>query len=90
MTNRSEAFVRIFVGIISGIILSIWKVVIQVFVVLNWIITVISGKRNRDLARLCEIWNTQVYTFLRYMTFVSNERPFPFNGLQKSISKYSK
>ena len=36
------------------------------------------------------IANTQVYIFIRYMTFVTNERPFPFNGLTKSMSKFGR
>jgi len=78
------------VGIISGIILSIWKVLIQIFGIINWIITIITGKRNKGLAEFSEIWNTQTYIFLRYMTFVSNKRPFPFQALEKNMSKFGK
>lgn len=39
---------------------------------------------------ISEIWNTQIYIFLRYMTFVTNERPFPFTGLTKNLSKFKK
>lgn len=90
MAERSEALMRIVVGIVSGIILSVWKIIIQVFGVVNFIITLFTGKRNRDLAEFCEIWNTQTYIFLRYMTFVNNKRPFPFVSLKKSMSKFER
>ena len=90
MSERSEALMRIVVGIVSGIILGVWKILIKIFGLVNWLITLFTGKRNKDLAELCEIWNTQIYIFLRYMTFVSNKRPFPFNSLEKNLSKFGK
>ena len=88
MSERKEAWFRIIVGIISGIILAIWRALIVILAVINWLITVFSGKRNRDLAEFSEYWNTEVYKFIRYLTFVSNKRPFPFSSLER-ISKFS-
>ena len=90
MSERSEAWMRIVVAIVSGIVLGIWKAFIQLIALINWLITIFSGKRNKGIAQLCEIWNTQIYVFLRYMTFVSNKRPFPFTSLEKSFSKFER
>lgn len=90
MNERLETLMRILIMIVSGIILGIWKALIQILIVVNFIITLITGKRNKGVANLCEIWNTQVYIFLRYITFVTNERPFPFEALEKNISKFKK
>ena len=90
MGERLEALMRIVVGIISGIILGLWKALIQILGVVHWVIAIIAGRRNKGIAEFSEIWNTQMYVFLRYMTFVTNERPFPFTGLTKNISKYKK
>ena len=90
MSERSEAWMRIVVGIVSGIILGIWKILIQVLAIIHWIIVVFSGKRNDGLADFCEIWNSQLYIFLRYMMFVSNKRPFPFTKLAGNMSKFGK
>jgi len=81
---------RILVGIVSGIILGLWKGLIQLLGIVHWFIVIFTGRRNRDLAEFSEIWNTQIYIFLRYMTFVTNERPFPFNSLTKNFSKFKK
>ncbi len=86
--ESSEALMRIVVGIITGVILSIWKMLISVLVVVNFVITLFTGKRHKEIAEFCEIWNTQSYIFLRYLTFVSNERPFPFEKMTKNISKF--
>lgn len=90
MRERKEAWMRIVVGIVSGIVLEIWRAFVVVLAVINWIYTIFSGKRLRDLAKMSEIWNTQKYVFMRYMTFVTNERPFPFESLTKSFSKFKK
>jgi len=90
MSERVEILMRIFVAIVSGIILALWKMLVQLLGLVNWILTLITGKRNKDLAEFSEIWNTQIYTFLRYMTLVSNDRPFPFTKLTKNISKFQK
>jgi len=90
MYERTEALMRIVVGIVSGIIIGVWKIFIKILVIVNVLIALFTGKRNKDVAELCEIWNTQFYIFLRYMTFVSNKRPFPFNPLEKNLSKFGK
>lgn len=90
MCERKEALIRIVVGVVSGIILSVWKMLIQVLAVVHWVIAIITGKRNKGIAEFSEIWNTQIYIFLRYMTFVTNQRPFPFTGLTKNLSKFKK
>jgi hypothetical protein len=90
MSERGEALMRIVVLIVSGIILEIWKVLIQIMAIVHWFIVIFSGKRNIGLAEFSEIWNTQKYTYLRYLTFVTNERPFPFKSLAKNISKFKK
>jgi hypothetical protein len=85
--EQKEAWFRIVVLIVSGIILVAWHTIIKLLVFVNWIITVFSGKRNKELALFCEYWNTESYKFLRYMSFVSNKRPFPFSKLER-ISKF--
>ena len=90
MGERLEILMRIVVAIVTGIILSVWKWFIFLLGVINWIFTLFAGRRLKDLANLCEVWNTQFYVFLRYITLVTNERPFPFRSLTKNISNFSK
>ena len=90
MSERTEAWMRIIVGIISGIILGLWKALIQILGIIHWLIVIFSGKRQRGIAEFSEIWNSQIYVFLRYMTFVSNKRPFPFDVLEPNLTKFGK
>lgn len=87
LIERKEAWFRIIVSIISGIIIGIWRYLIFVLAVVNWFIVIFSGKRNKELALFSEYWNTEVYKFIRYLTFVSNKRPFPFSNMER-ISKF--
>ena len=89
MSERKETWFRIIVGIISGIILGLWKIIIVVLGIINWLITVFSGKRNKDIANFCEYWNTETYKYIRYLTFVTNTRPFPFTNVER-ISKFER
>ncbi|MBM3231803.1 DUF4389 domain-containing protein [Candidatus Pacearchaeota archaeon] len=87
-SQRKESWMRIIVLIVTGIILVLWRYLIGAFIIINFVYSIFSGKRLRELAELSEIWNTQWYLFQKYMTFVTNTRPFPFTSLAKNISKY--
>lgn len=86
-SERKEAWFRILVAIISGILLGVWKAIIIILSIINWIVVVFSGKRNKSIAEFCEYWNTETYKFIRYLTFVSNKRPFPFSSIER-MSKF--
>ena len=88
--ESSEALMRIPIGIVSGFILSLWKMLVFGLSIVNFFIALATNKRSKEIAEFCEIWNSQIYVFLKYMTFVSNQRPFPFHQMSKSISKFEK
>lgn len=88
--ERQEAWMRIPVGIVSGIVIYVWAYLIAVFFLINFFYKIFTGKRLDELAGMSEVWNTQWYFFARYMTFCTNERPFPFERLKKDISKIEK
>ena len=87
-SERKEGWFRILALIISGIVLGVWAYLIWVLGIINFFITIVSGKRNKGLAEFCEQWNTEYYRMIRYLTFVTNERPFPFTPLATKISKF--
>jgi len=83
VVERKEAWMRIVVGIVSGIILGIWRWLVIILAVVNWFVVLFSGRRDKGLADFCEFWNSEMYRYLRYMTFETNERPFPFSEMVK-------
>jgi hypothetical protein len=82
-SERKEAWFRIIVAIVTGIILNVWQGLIAILSIINWFVVIFSGKRNKSLAEFSEYFNTELYKFARYMTFVSNKRPFPFSSLER-------
>lgn len=79
--ERKEALIRIVIGFIGGMILYVWGVLVFVLFVVNWVIVLFSGKRDRGIADFSEYWNSEFYRLLRYITFETNERPFPFSDM---------
>ena len=87
MSERKEAWFRIVVLVVSGIILGVWAYLVCVLAVVHWLIAVFAGKRNRGIAEFLEYWNTEAYKFYRYITGVTNQRPFPFTDAER-MSKF--
>jgi len=85
--ERMEALMRIVVGIVSGIIIYVWGYLIGVFFIINFFYKIFTGKRLDELAKMSETWNTQNYHFIRYMTFCTNEKPFPFEELKEDLNR---
>tara|TARA_Y100000310_G_C20590304_1_gene767628 strand:- start:978 stop:1259 length:282 start_codon:yes stop_codon:yes gene_type:complete len=89
VNERVELLWRVLVLIVTGIVLGIWRWVIIVAAIVHWFVVLISGKRDKDLSKFCEYWNSETYRYIKYLTFVTNEKPFPFNPL-KVLSKFEK
>lgn len=89
ISERKELLWRILVAIVSGIILNLWKCLVLVLAIVNLVVVLFTKKRNKDIAEFCEYWNSELYRFTRYMTFETNERPFPFTSLKK-LGKFEK
>jgi hypothetical protein len=81
--ERDELLWRVIVGLVSGIILNVWKILIFVLAILHWFKVLITKKRDPKLADFCEYWNSELYRYTRYLTFETNERPFPFTDLKR-------
>ena len=85
--DRGEVWMRIPVFIVSGIILNVWGFFILCFAIAQLILILLEGKRNKELLEMCNIYLIQIYVFIKYVVFLSEERPFPFGNLKKEIEK---
>jgi hypothetical protein len=88
-SEREELLWRILILIVTGIILWIWAYLVVILIVVHFFIVLFSDRKNKDISNFCEIWSSEAYRYVRYMTFATNERPFPFNNL-KNIRKFEK
>ncbi|MFH1503365.1 MAG: DUF4389 domain-containing protein [Candidatus Diapherotrites archaeon] len=85
--NKREIWMRIPVFIVSGFILNVWGFFILCFAIVQFVLILVENKKNEELLKMCNSFNMQVYIFMRYITFVSEKRPFPFGDLEKEIEK---
>ena len=85
MSERKEAWMRILVGIVSGIIIGLWKAVVEIASIFHWFYVLFTGKRSKGIAEFCNLWIPNAYRFIRYMAFTTNVRPFPFNDMEKPM-----
>jgi len=85
--ERKEALMRIFVFVVSGMILVLWRSLIYILVIINLIYTLIFGRRLKEFVKMGQFWNAQWHQFWTYIIFASNERPFPFGKLQRGTGK---
>lgn len=83
--ERKEVWMRIPIFIVSGIILHVWGFFIFIFALVQLIITLIEDKKNKEFLRMCDVYLVQLYTFVKYVTFLSDKRPFPFGNLEKEV-----
>ena len=87
-SERIEALMRIPVVIISGMILVLWRSLIYLLVIINFIYILISGRRLKELVEMGEFWNAQWHQFWTYIIFASNDIPFPFGNLRGRTGKF--
>ena len=87
-SERKEALIRLFVALFCGAIGYVWSLLVGVLVILNWLSALLLGRRNGAIGDFVELYNSFVYTYLRYISGVSNVRPFPFTTLER-LSKFA-
>ena len=55
--ERQEAWMRLVVLVVTGIIVGVWAYLTYALMIIHWLIMVFSGRRNKDLADFIEYWN---------------------------------
>lgn len=85
--ERKEVWMRIPIFIVSGFILHVWGCFIAIFALAQFIIILVEKKSNKELLRMSKVYLIQLYVFVKYVTFLSDDRPFPFGDLEKEIEK---
>ncbi|MFA5071454.1 MAG: DUF4389 domain-containing protein [Candidatus Pacearchaeota archaeon] len=81
--NKKELWMRIPVFILSGVILYVWGFFILIFALAQLVLLLVEGKKEKEFAHISFMFSNQIYTFFKYITFLSDERPFPFSKMKK-------
>jgi len=76
--SRRETWVRVLFVILFALIYSVAEVVIVTVVLVQFGFVLITGERNKKLLDFGANLSTFVYQILRYVSFNTDDKPFPF------------
>jgi len=69
---------RLLFMVISYVLVSLASIVGMAVVVLGFLMVLFTGEVNRELREVGQSIATYIYENIRYLTFNTDERPFPF------------
>ncbi len=70
---------RLFFMIVVAILYGVSRIVVGAVVVLQFFWVLFTGETNKKLEELGQALATYTYQVIRYLTFNTEERPFPFD-----------
>jgi hypothetical protein len=85
--EQEEALLRIPIVIIGWVIMDLWAVLITAVGIIHLVYAVVTGKRHKEMAVFANYFVTYMFNFVRYATFTTNFRPFPWNDFGKPVEK---
>ena len=74
-----STWLRLFFMIVVILLLAISRVVVGAVVVLQFFWVLFTGATNQHLEQLGQSLATYTYQIIRYLTFNTDKRPFPFD-----------
>jgi hypothetical protein len=80
-------WLRLLFMFIYGLIISLTGMVGTVIVVLGFFWVLFTGKVNRELRQIGQAIATYIFEMIRYMTFNTDDKPFPFGGAWPSAEE---
>ena len=76
--KENTSWMRILYTIIFVIIFNIVEMVVAAVVVFQLLVLLFTGEENQRLVRFGSLLSQYAYRVLQYMTFNTDEKPFPF------------
>ena len=77
--KRGSTWLRLFFMFVVLILYSVSRVVVSVVVLLQFFWVLLSGETNKSLENFGQSLATYTYQIISYLTFNTEERPFPFD-----------
>ncbi len=82
--SRSSIWMRLLYMLLFGLFYTVAEIVIVAVVVFQFFLLLFTGERNQRLLVFGKSLSTYVYQILRYLTFNSEAKPFPFGDWPES------
>ena len=77
--KRGSTWLRLFFMFVVVILYSVSRAVVSVVVLLQFSWVLLSGETNKSLENFGQSLATYTYQIISYLTFNTEERPFPFD-----------
>ena len=77
--TSKRSWTRLIYMIVFAICLQVSSVVMWVLVALQFLFTLITGRDNLNLRRLGDSLSQYIYQALQFLTYASDDKPFPFS-----------
>ena len=78
--KRRSTWLRLLFMCIYGLLASLASMVATVVVVLGFLMVLFTGEVNRELRQLGQGIASYLYQIIRYLTFNTDDKPFPFGS----------
>lgn len=79
LTSRST-WMRLLFMLVMLVLYSVSRIVVTAVIVVQFLHVLFTGQKNLPLLRLGQSLATYTYEIVRYLTFTSDVRPFPFDA----------
>jgi hypothetical protein len=87
MDERKEGLLRILIAFVSGLIFYFWGWLILILTIINLVYVLISKTKIKEFNAFCDEFSKELNVFVKYITFISDDRPFPFKTIFKKVNK---
>jgi hypothetical protein len=77
--KKRSTWLRLFFMLVMVVLYSVSRVVVSVVVLLQFFWVLFTAETNKPLEKLGQSLATYTYQIIRYLTFNTEERPFPFD-----------
>lgn len=78
--TSGETWTRGLFMVLFAILYSIAEIVVGAVVVFQFVATLLTGRRNDRLLQLGADLSNYIYHCLRFLTYASDDRPYPFSA----------
>ncbi len=79
-TSRRETWFRGLFVLLFSVLYCLTKIVVLAVVILQFGFVLISGRVNQQLVNFGESASQYIYQILQFMTFYTDQKPFPFSS----------
>jgi hypothetical protein len=87
MKHKKSVWMRIPIFIVSGAILYVWMFFTLIFSLVQLVLMLAEGRKEKEFVNFSSLFISQISCYFKYISFISEEKPFPWGKLKKGKKK---